>query len=235
MANGWGGNGGAISGWGSTGGVGGGSIMGSFQQAQQEAIRANLERYKQGLAIYDEIIGRYKKGGGFVKGAEAKLERAKKKDVAAGMQSLVSSGLAGTTMAAGLGRRWEEEVGEPGRLSIADIAGQRMAQAQVGKAGFIERRQDIGPDPGLVSQLLQQIGTQPIAFAGSGGGGGGGWDSRPLGESMAPQGDRRPTPSGVTLTPRTSRSSTPISWAEPTMGALGKRISYGPEWDKLIK
>ncbi|KKL50183.1 hypothetical protein LCGC14_2308030, partial [marine sediment metagenome] len=61
-------------------------------------------------------------------------------------------------MAAGLGGAWEEDVGASARLSIADIAGQRMTQAQMGKAGFIERRQDTGPDPGMVSQLMQGMG-----------------------------------------------------------------------------
>ena len=137
------------------------SILGAFQAAQQSANIANLQRYKQGIGIYDEIIKNWGKGGGFVKGAEATLARTKKKDIAGGMQNLVSSGLAGTTMAAGIGKKWEEEVGAPSRLSIADIAGQRLAQAMEGKAGFIERRQDTGPDPGMVSSLMQAMGNQP--------------------------------------------------------------------------
>ncbi|MCP4598505.1 hypothetical protein [Neptuniibacter sp.] len=134
------------------------SIMSSFQASQAAATKANLDRYRTGLGIYDEVISRYKKGGGFVKGAEATLARTKKKDVASGMQSLVSAGLAGTTMSAGIGKKWEEEVGSPARLSIADVAGQRISQAQLGKAGFIERRQDVGPDPGMISQLMQGLG-----------------------------------------------------------------------------
>ena len=137
------------------------SILGAFQAAQRSANVANLQRYKQGLGLYDQMITNWGKGGGFVKGAEATLERTKKRDVAGGMQNLVSSGLAGTTMAAGIGKKWEEEVGAPSRLSIADIAGQRLAQAMEGKAGFIERRQDTGPDPGMVSSLMQGMGNQP--------------------------------------------------------------------------
>ena len=144
------------------------SILGAFQAAQRSANVANLQRYKQGLGLYDQMITNWGKGGGFVKGAEATLERTKKRDVAGGMQNLVSSGLAGTTMAAGIGKKWEEEVGAPSRLSIADIAGQRLAQAMEGKAGFIERRQDTGPDPGMVSSLMQGMGNQPAASGYSG-------------------------------------------------------------------
>jgi len=134
------------------------SILGAFQAAQASANRANLDRYKEGIGIYDTMISNWKKGGGFVKGAKATLARTKTKDVASGMQSLVSSGLAGTTMAAGLGKAWEEDVGAPARLNIADIAGQRLMQAQQAKAGFIERREDYGPDPSLVSSVMQGMG-----------------------------------------------------------------------------
>ena len=140
------------------------SILGAFQASQAAANKANLARYKEGIGIYDEIISRYGKKGGFVKGQTAQLTRTKTKDVASGMQSLVSSGLAGTTMAAGLGKAWEEDVGAPARLNIADVAGQRLMQAQMGKAGFIERREDTGPDPSLVSSLMQGMGqAQPVS------------------------------------------------------------------------
>jgi len=143
------------------------SILGAFQAAQTSANRANLARYKEGIGIYDQIISRYGKEGGFVKGQTAQLERTKKKDIASGMQSMVSSGLAGSTAAAGLPGAWEEDVGAGARLNIADVAGQRMSQAQLGKAGFIERRQDTGPDPSLVSSLMQGMGQA----SGSGSGG----------------------------------------------------------------
>jgi len=141
------------------------SILGAFQAAQTSANRANLARYKEGIGIYDQIISRYGKEGGFVKGQTAQLERTKKKDIASGMQSMVSSGLAGSTAAAGLPGAWEEDVGAGARLNIADVAGQRMSQAQLGKAGFIERRQDTGPDPSLVSSLMQGMGRSEGAGA----------------------------------------------------------------------
>ena len=145
------------------------SILGAFQAAQAAANKANLQRYKEGIGIYDEIITRYGKKGSFTKGQTAQLERTKKRDTASGMQSLVSSGLAGTTMAAGLGKAWEEDVGAPTRLSIADIAGQRLSQAQLGKAGFIERREDEGPNAALIAQLMQGMGQASVSAGGSSG------------------------------------------------------------------
>lgn len=136
------------------------SVLGTIQAAQRSANRANLQRYQQGLGLYDQMIAGWKEGGGFVKGAEATLARTKTKDVASGMQSLASSGLAGTTVAAGLPKKWEEEVGTPARLGIADIAGQRLMQAQQAKAGFIERREDTGPDYGAIMSAMQQAGQQ---------------------------------------------------------------------------
>ena len=150
------------------------SILGAFQAAQQSAKAANLQRYQQGMDIYNEIIGRYSSGGALAKGVEATLARTKTKDMASGMQSLASSGLANTTMAAGLGKKWEEEVGTPARLSLADTVEQRLSQAQQAKAGFIERRTDTGPDPGMVSSLMRGMGQ------GSGG--------------FQPQGASRPSP-----------------------------------------
>jgi len=51
----------------------------------------------------------------------ADLERTKTRDVASGMQNLVSSGLSNTTRAAGVGAKWEEEVGVPARLKLEDL------------------------------------------------------------------------------------------------------------------
>ncbi len=144
------------------------SILGVFQAAQTRANQANLARYKEGIGLYDQMITNWGKGGGFVKGAEATLERTKKKDIASGMQSLVSSGLVNTTMSAGIGKKWEEEVGASARLNIADVAGQRLMQAQREKAGFIERREDSGPDPSMVSSLMQGMGRSEGAPSGGG-------------------------------------------------------------------
>lgn len=202
------------------------SILGAFQAAQTAANRANLQRYKEGINIYDRMISDWGKGGGFVKGQIAQLERRKTRGVAAGMQSLVSSGLAGTTMAAGLGKKWEEEVGTTARLSIADIAGQRLMQARQAKAGFIERRQDTGPDPSLVMSAMRETGRTSVG-TGTGGrtefGYGTTWRGSGRRETV-----RQPSIARVAGTARRARSpyaSQRVTASTPSTGAFRTLIN----------
>ena len=135
-------------------------LIANFQAAQEKAREANETRYQQGLDIFDRIIERYKEGGDLLKGTEAQLERGRTKSVAQGMQALVSSGLSSTTQAAGLGKKFEEEVGAPVRLQAQDIASERLSGAEREKVGFIERREDVGPDYATIAGLAQQIGSE---------------------------------------------------------------------------
>ncbi|MCK5615812.1 hypothetical protein KAR91_78840 [Candidatus Pacearchaeota archaeon] len=97
------------------------------------------------LAAIQRAKAYYQPGGGFGKGVEAGLERGRVKAVSAGMQGLVGAGLAGTTMAGGLGKRYEEEVAAPARMGVEErraqaISGIEMQQAgmgfQAGQAGL---------------------------------------------------------------------------------------------------
>jgi hypothetical protein len=137
------------------------SLLEQLQAQKQAAKAANLKRYEQAMAIYDEIISRYRPGGEFGRAALGQLEKRKIRDVGKETQQLISSGLYGTTTMAATGRRWEESVGGPERLKLEDIQMQRLSEAQIGKAGFIERREDIGPDYGMIAQLASQVGAAP--------------------------------------------------------------------------
>lgn len=135
--------------------------------AREKANIANEKRYSQGMGIFDQLLKMYSPGGQFGKGFEAQIERTKEKDVASGAQSLVSSGLYNTTGTAGLGKAWEEDVGQPARLKLEDLRMGRYGDALTQKAGFIERREDIGPSDELFSQIGQ---AQGYASAPSSGG-----------------------------------------------------------------
>lgn len=128
--------------------------MAESQAAQARA--ANLQRYSQIQGIYDEIIARYQPGGGFMAGAEAGLEQQKGRDVASEVAQTISSGLYGTTVPSTAAKRWEMDVGAPQRLKLEDIRTQALSQAQVGKAGVIERREDTYPDYSMIAQLISQ-------------------------------------------------------------------------------
>lgn len=133
-------------------------IIARFSEQQDKAREANERRYAEALELYDRIIKQYEPGGAFGAGVEAQLGREKVRTVASQTQQLVSSGLFGTSVTAGLGQKFEEEVGAPTRLKAQDIAFERLAQAGVGKAGLIERREDVGPDYATIAQLTSQIG-----------------------------------------------------------------------------
>jgi len=141
-------------------------LLATFEKQAETARAANIKRYEQAMAIYDEIVQRYGPGGTFMAGALEQLEREKIRDVGAGAQRLISGGLFGTERAGGLERGWEAEVGAPARLKLEDIRMERLSQAQLGKAGLIERREDIYPSAATLASLAQAFGQ------GAGGGGG---------------------------------------------------------------
>jgi hypothetical protein len=144
------------------------TLIAQFQEQQQRANEANELRYQEGLGLYDELIEDTAAGGTFEKATEAGIARGREKAVAQGTQSLVSSGLASTTTAAGLGKKYEEEVGQPARLRAQDVQAQRRGEAIRGKAGFIERREDIGPSFSDIAMLAKSIGAGSAARAPSG-------------------------------------------------------------------
>ena len=132
-----------------------------IQQEYLSARQANEQRYAQAMSIYDEIIKRYQPGGTFGKAALGQLEKEKTRAVGRETQQMISSGLYGTTTTAGLPTKWEAEVGAPSRLRLEDIMMERLSQAQVGKAGFIERREDVYPDVGRYAGYTAQAAQAP--------------------------------------------------------------------------
>jgi hypothetical protein len=194
----------------------------AIQQEYEAAKKANELRYSQAMAIYDEIIKRYQPGGTFGKAALSQLETQKVRETGKGMQQLISSGLYGTTTAAGLGQKWEEEVGAPSRLRLEDIMMERLSQAQVGKAGFMERKQDVYPDVGMYAQYAGQA-------AAAGGGAGDRRGSKFGGTPSAYGGTQawgsygvaaRPglPPKTTATTAATGRISDSTPWAQTTPG-----------------
>ena len=144
-------------------------LIARFQQAQDKANAANEARFKQGLDLYDRII-KQAEAPTLQKATESALDRGRTKSVAQGTQALVSAGLSGTTTAATLGRQFEEEVGVPARLQAEDIAAQRLSGALTGKAGFIERREDVGPSYSDVASLFASAANRPAGEGKIGGG-----------------------------------------------------------------
>ena len=141
-----------------------GGLEKKFAKMSLEAKESNIKRQKKIEAIFDEIIARYKPGGTFGKSYLQQLGEQKVRDIGAGTQSLISSGMYGTTTTAGLPGKWEAEVGAPARLKLEDIQMERLSSAQLGKASFLERIEEPYPDYNALMQAS-------AAKAGSSGGG----------------------------------------------------------------
>ena len=136
-------------------------LVGQFQEQADAANLANEERYGQAVGIYDDLIGGFGQGGTMEAAATEGYRRQKERDLAQQQQQLISSGLFNTTIAAGAPAAYEEQVGVPFRLGLAESMAQRKAGAMTGKAGVIERRTDEAPDPALMAGLVQGASAGP--------------------------------------------------------------------------
>jgi len=131
--------------------------LSNIEKSDAEAKAANEKRYAEAMAKYKQIESIYSPGGQFGKGYAAYLAGAKQESVAQGGQALVGAGLAGTTQMAGLGTQWDKQVGAPKMAEFQDMRMGRYAEAMKGTAGLIERREDVGPDYGMIAQLMSKI------------------------------------------------------------------------------
>ena len=137
------------------------ALIADLQKQREEANLANQKRLDEMRKISDQVIQNYSPGGSYEQSQLAQLNTRKKQDVASGMQSLVRSGMANTTVAAGLPSAWEQQVGTPSRLGLEDILTQRRTEAQQAKLGMLERVEDVGPDSNLIAQLAEGAGQTP--------------------------------------------------------------------------
>lgn len=138
-----------------------GELVGTFQEEAEAAKAANLARYEQGLGIHEQLVGEFGAGGTMETAAMQRYGQQKQTDIAAQMQQAVSSGMYGTTRPSTYGTAYEQEVGVPYKLQLADIMAQRKAEAMRGQAGFIERREDIPPDPALMAGMVERAAARP--------------------------------------------------------------------------
>ena len=117
-------------------------------------------------AALEKAISYYSPEGGYGKGVEAGLERGRVKTVASGMQGLVSAGLAGTTMAGGLGKKYEEEVAMPARARVEETRAQAISGLQVLKAQITQGATEAARTRALQKYLAQLQASTQIGAAG---------------------------------------------------------------------
>lgn len=139
--------------------------------ASNQANQASKKRETQILAIYDEMINRYKPGGSFETKSLQQIEKQKSRFVEQGygqaIQGDISRGIYGTTESGARKQRleqgYEADVAAPSRLRLEDVLMQRLSSAQTGKAGFLTGIEDQGPS-------LSQLYGMGSAAGSSGGG-----------------------------------------------------------------
>lgn len=107
-------------------------------------------------AVFEKALARYRPGGEYGKGVEAALERGRVKSLASGMQSLVSAGLAGTTVAAGLGKKYEEEVAGPTRARVEETRAERMSSIEMALANIMQRATELRDEREERARLQQE-------------------------------------------------------------------------------
>lgn len=142
----------------------------SVEEAFQEAREANQRRYEQGLGEYERAIGEIEDidPEDYGKGALAQYRRSKEKALAEGGQRYTSQGMYNTTKREFLDKTYEEEVGTPFRLRLADQQSQfEMQRARylgnlmTQKAGFMAQKEDAYPDLRSYLDLLTQKFSSP--------------------------------------------------------------------------
>lgn len=113
-----------------------------------------------------KAIAYYSPEGGYGKGVEAALGRARTKAVASGTQALVSAGLMGTTMPAGLGKKFEEEIGMPTRARVEETRAERLAGLEVLKAQITQGATEAARARALQKYLAQLQASTQFGIAG---------------------------------------------------------------------
>lgn len=151
-------------------------ILKSFQEQQQRANAANEARYQELLKTIQQTAA--KVGGRFDQADQLlqdvgqsefdRIAEDRARAQATAAQQLISRGLGNTTVTQTAARGINADAAKQRQALTEQIAAQRsgllerrgaMEQAQGDfLAQMIEARSDVGPDLGLMAQLLQQLG-----------------------------------------------------------------------------
>lgn len=205
----------------------GGEVTAISRTAVDKAV---LESISNLLSGAKEL---YAPEGGFMAGIEAQLGRGRTRAIAGGMQGLAAAGLAGTSMAGGLARKYEEEVAAP---TMAQATTQRLtalAGLMQTEAGFQaqlaprETTQKTTTSPLITEQITAP--STAIQRTSS-------WASTPI---APPAPAIRPPPSALTQQAQPTQARQPAQPAQPTQQPLPPNPiakSYAPagQWQATI-
>lgn len=128
-------------------------LIDSINKASNQARQANVARQARIEGMYGEMLKSVGRGGAFEKAGLADIEEARVKGVGEETQSMISSGIYGTTTAAGVPAK-HRKIATQARLKLEDVMSQRELAIKQQKIGFLERIEDAYPD---YSQLLSSL------------------------------------------------------------------------------
>ena len=178
------------------------------------------------MSALDRAMAHYREGGGYGAGVEAGLERGETKAVASGMQNLVSAGLASTTQAGGLSKKYQEEVAMPARAKVEETRAQAISGLEVMKAQIISGATESARARALQKYLGELSAGTQLSIAGRSRGGSTGRVSAPSRTTaQAPAAPAQHT--GSYPSPYEATKST-----GPIAGAPGWGAEYGPGIDQ---
>lgn len=126
-----------------------------MEQSQEAANEANQQRLRRLVGTFDPDSQTYSGGlmGAFGQSASEQAERSATRQKGRTTQSAVSRGIGNTTVLDTMQRGVEEDK----LRALRDIE-ERVARQ---RAGVVEGVQDVGPNMGQASQLIQQIASVP--------------------------------------------------------------------------
>jgi transposase-like protein len=135
-------------------------ILENLQAAQDKTNAANEDRYKQAMSIYDSIVKQYATDGDFQQGIADQMNLASTQAVSKSRHALVQSGLGNVSSRKSMKKKFEEGPAKAAKARAEDARLEGEAKARSAKAGFIERKEDVGPDPNSIAQLAAQSGSR---------------------------------------------------------------------------
>ena len=142
-------------------------LIADFQTQQDASQAANLERYSDILGQYGDLHARTMAGfEGFGEAQRQQLGQRYEGLQTRSQQDMVSRGLTGTTIAptvaAGIEGQRSQDL-----MALDQSINQQMLNAALGitqaMLGFMERREDVGPNMGDLAQLAESLGQQQAA------------------------------------------------------------------------
>jgi hypothetical protein len=209
----------ASKGYGGAKGYGGVDSANAATAAREEEIRG----------LFDEIVKYYSPGGAFGQGTEAMLDRQETQYLGQATQGLISAGLFGSTMTAGIPKKFQEEIGIPTRAKLEDIRGQAYAGALGQKAGFIERIKDESPSYETLANLSAQAASAPKPSLSD-------WLYGEFQGGSTPNPTRTSSSSGTTTGGGQSTAATPASYTSPRI-EMGEMLpgASDPEWARDVR